>query len=652
MLAIWGLTTNSQLQGINVLVENCTITSGDDAIAVKAGSGSPGGHATYAHYFEKMLGHGSENMVFRDIRILHRWPTIGSNCAGHIRNITFTDMVVGDAANHLSGLFIKTWSGNGGTIEDITWENMVVKGKVAEWNEVPSGLIRVTMVYHTGSECQLPCPVTGCNCSGDPPKIKNVRFRNIRGFVTQPYPSKIRNVTGQLTPGIFIGLPNSPIDGIVLENVTITDPNGHTPWTMVGWNCTQAINVVTKDVSPPWPTGTCTRPAMHDPPVYDSPTRPTRPTGPASPFAAPAAAADQGRESSVALQRIATAQVPVPHAAKAASLPMATSAVVWHDFLSQHDLVWSWDARNETWPSSWETAAWLGNGLHGLSPMVDPLLGQMRFEIARTDVYSCGYDPRLPIGFLLLQTAGTMLNGTMTQRLYDGSVDGVLTTSKGEIRFRAFTAATSPVSAIEWSASGEERSATFALVPELAVGRASTMTPPFANPVAVCSGSQSDRLQICTQRLSCDPTNRSNYSTVVLTPAAEPGAASTLFVSVGNYQPAADQLPKQPPVQYATAVAEAYANVRAAMATGIVSLSKAHASWWADYYETQSQGSFVSIGEDRRVEVRELRRRFRPFLHFCTHFSKLKDHHFPPPPPARAICSLLDNALCPRFVGR
>ena len=38
---------------------------------------------------------------------------------------------------------------------------------------------------------------------------------------------------------------------------------------------------------------------------------------------------------------------------------MATSAVVWHDFLSQHDLVWSWDARNETWPSSWETAAYV-----------------------------------------------------------------------------------------------------------------------------------------------------------------------------------------------------------------------------------------------------------------------------------------------------
>ena len=39
-------------------------------------------------------------------------------------------MDIGDGANHLSGLFIKTWYGNGGTIEDITWENLRVKGKV------------------------------------------------------------------------------------------------------------------------------------------------------------------------------------------------------------------------------------------------------------------------------------------------------------------------------------------------------------------------------------------------------------------------------------------------------------------------------------------------------------------------------------------
>jgi len=125
-------------------------------------------------------------MVFRDITLHHRWPTIGSNCAGHIRNITFTDMTIGDSANALSGLFIKTWSGNGGTVEDVTWSNLVVKGKVGEWNNVASAPIRVTMIYHTRSECEVPCPVTGCICSGQHPKIKNIVFRNIVALTTQP----------------------------------------------------------------------------------------------------------------------------------------------------------------------------------------------------------------------------------------------------------------------------------------------------------------------------------------------------------------------------------------------------------------------------------------------------------------------------------
>ena len=46
--------------------------------------------------------------------------------------------------------------------------------------------------------------------------------------------------------------------------------------------------------------------------------------------------------------------------------------VSWSEFLPRHDMVWSWTAEdNRTWPSSFGTAAWCGNGLHGLSPLVD-----------------------------------------------------------------------------------------------------------------------------------------------------------------------------------------------------------------------------------------------------------------------------------------
>ena len=51
-----------------------------------------------------------------------------------------------------------------------------------------------------------------------------------------------------------------PFAGLTLENVTVVDPNQGSKYGMVGWNCTNAINVKTKDVTPPWPSGTCTRP--------------------------------------------------------------------------------------------------------------------------------------------------------------------------------------------------------------------------------------------------------------------------------------------------------------------------------------------------------------------------------------------------------
>jgi hypothetical protein len=43
-----------------------------------------------------------------------------------------------------------------GTIEDVTWENLIVRGKVGEWNLVPSAPLRVygarfpTAIYTRG----------------------------------------------------------------------------------------------------------------------------------------------------------------------------------------------------------------------------------------------------------------------------------------------------------------------------------------------------------------------------------------------------------------------------------------------------------------------------------------------------------------------
>ena len=207
---------------------------------------------------------------------------------------------------------------------------------------MPSAPIRVTMIYHTSRECELPCPPTGCVCGGahshchdscglfgkdNPnctqcahpergvPRIRNIVFRatatlqqltcylapvalsltshvlrlcglkllltlesivvytaistspskpltlstsfvgglsfdfrlptgDIVAETTQPYPSAIRATTGPLTAGIFIGLPQSPIDGLVLENVTVLEANPvDNPYRMVGWNCAQPRSI-------------------------------------------------------------------------------------------------------------------------------------------------------------------------------------------------------------------------------------------------------------------------------------------------------------------------------------------------------------------------------------------------------------------------
>ena len=80
------------------------------------------------------------------------------------------------------------------------------------------------------------------------------------------------------------------------------------------------------------------------------------------------------------------AHTPAPFATPEAC-PAASADVDMGRFLPRHDMVWEWNAARESWPRSWQTAAWCGNGLHGISPLVDNATAHLRFEVARTDVW-------------------------------------------------------------------------------------------------------------------------------------------------------------------------------------------------------------------------------------------------------------------------
>jgi hypothetical protein len=263
--------------------------------------------------------------------------------------------------------------------------------------------------------------------------------------------------------------------------------------------------------------------------------------------------------------------------------------------------------------------------------MIDPDTGLLRLEIGRADVYTCGYDPRLPIGYLVLNTSGRLVNGHMVQRLHSATVEGAIRTTAGTCDFSVFTSAESPMSVLNWTCAGDEADvATFVLKAEPAVARTNGPTKAYIHPHPTCTVSSQHRngrssrsnvsgtvggvdgdvnketLQTCTQYLSCDPVPmRTSFSTAVLTvstPSSAGSSSGALFVSVGNHQPTANQLPR--PLEHnLSSIDEAVGNVRAASALGMAALRAMHESWWSRYFESQSCGSFLSLPNDRRSEA-------------------------------------------------
>jgi polygalacturonase len=119
-----------------MLVERVHVSVGDDAVAITSGE----------MYQGRTFGIPSENMIFRDSVFLHRFFAIGSGTAAGVRNITVENCQLGAAPgdgfgaeygpSDDAGINIKTERGNGGWIEDITFRNLVIHGRVdGKWQQ-------------------------------------------------------------------------------------------------------------------------------------------------------------------------------------------------------------------------------------------------------------------------------------------------------------------------------------------------------------------------------------------------------------------------------------------------------------------------------------------------------------------------------------
>src|SRR5947207_9427745 len=125
------------------------------------------------------------------------------------------------------------------------------------------------------------------------------------------------------------------------------------------------------------------------------------------------------------------------------------AGVDWPTFLARQDLVW------DRLPTGWGESAFVGNGLLGAT--IDARDGALGWTINRTDVVHD--QSRYPIGRVVLKTAGSIQGGTARLTLWDAEASGTLTTDRGEVRWRSFTASRPSVIVIVLEGTGGESGA-------------------------------------------------------------------------------------------------------------------------------------------------------------------------------------------------
>ncbi len=195
----------------NVLITKCHIDVGDDDIAIKSGRAVAG------------RAFASEDITVTDCVFLHgHGMSIGSETAGGVRNVVVRNCTFENTEN---GIRIKSQRGRGGRVENISFSDLTMK------NVVPA--ITFTCYYMNNSAkdaVQQPPPKTD---TAQPVAEKTPAYRNIR----------VSNLTAtcQGSAGIILGLPESPIMDVVLENVHITAPGA-------GFTVKNAKGIVFKNV--------------------------------------------------------------------------------------------------------------------------------------------------------------------------------------------------------------------------------------------------------------------------------------------------------------------------------------------------------------------------------------------------------------------
>jgi polygalacturonase len=170
--------------GINFLIRGCTIDTGDDCIALKAG----------AQY--DVSRPSCENFLITDCTFLHgHGMSVGSESYGGVRNMIVRNCTF-DGTD--AGIRLKSPRGRGGLVENLTYEHLKMRNV--------KNSILITSYY----------PRIPAHPDKDPAQTVGARTPQWRHIRISDVTS-----TGGLIAGQIVGLPEMPIEDILFSNVNI-----------------------------------------------------------------------------------------------------------------------------------------------------------------------------------------------------------------------------------------------------------------------------------------------------------------------------------------------------------------------------------------------------------------------------------------------
>lgn len=165
-----------------VTITKCLIDVGDDNVAVKSGKRMDGREFA------------CEDLTITDCTFKHgHGMSIGSETVGGVKNVLVKNCTFENTDN---GIRIKSDRKRGGTVENLVCEDITMKDV--------RGAITITSYYP-----KIPATDTAQPVTETTPKYKNITIKNLTAASSK-------------AAGVIVGLPESQIENVLLENVTIT----------------------------------------------------------------------------------------------------------------------------------------------------------------------------------------------------------------------------------------------------------------------------------------------------------------------------------------------------------------------------------------------------------------------------------------------